>query len=365
MSLITTGRKVITAAILAAAAHSTALAEDYACGEFSIGFDFTALDALIPILRGEGGEAAIDAALDLPSVQAIVQKQAQYFEDASTPDALRAELLAAQSGAPVEDGMYPIPDAETLDAMEAVLARLRTDPDALMAPACARLSSYLPDGYDSDLNTVFVLGVHSAGFAFGDPTLYIGFHRMHADTAGLELVLVHELYHGAQGVYRAPFMPAFAALETTDQRALEYLYNGYLEGSATWVADPGSFEGEGEMLTYFQDRLESGLAERGNLFTLFEASLYQLAHDPTTDPRRHYFAGFTGEERNYNVGYVIARGIEEHYGRARLAEVMIERPTRFYRLYAEIDGQPGPALSESFIAILDRVDAAMEAAGSP
>lgn len=358
-------KTLITAALAAGLTAATASAEDFPCGNFAIGFDFSALDALTPILRGEGGEAAVDAALDLPSVQAIVRKQTQIHEDRSTSGRLREELVAWQAGteADIEDPVYPFPDDETLDAMEAALTALRADPDALMAPACERLSAYVPAGYDTPLQSVFVMGVNSAGFAFGDPVLYIGFHRMHDDLPALELVLVHELYHGAQGAMRPVPEGLEEALSETDWRALQYLNYGYLEGSATWVANPADFEGDGEMLAYFQERLERGINERGNLFTLFEASLYQLANDPTTDPRRHYFAGFTGEERNYNVGYIIAREIEANYGRERLAEVMRESPTAFYRLYAEAEGRSGPALSASFIAILDRLDAAIAETG--
>jgi hypothetical protein len=358
-------KTLITAALAAGLTAASALAEDFPCGNFAIGFDFSAVDTLTPILRGEGGEAAVDAALDLPSVQAIVRKQTQIHEDRSTSERLREELIAWQSGSEsdIEDPVYPFPDDDTLDAMEAALAALRADPDALMAPACERLSAYVPAGYDTPLQSVFVMGVNSAGFAFGDPVLYIGFHRMHDDLPALELVLVHELYHGAQGAMRPLPEGLQEAMSETDWRALQYLNYGYLEGSATWVADPASFEGDGEMLTYFRDRLERGLGERGNLFTLFEASLYQLANDPTTDRRRHYFAGFTGEERNYNVGYIIAREIEANYGRERLAEVMRESPTAFYRLYAEAEERNGPELSESFIAILDRIDAAVAETG--
>jgi len=352
------------ALLFAAASAPAASADPYACDGFTIEFDFSALDALLPILHGEGGTEAIDAALELDSVQAIVRKQASYYDTADT-ERLRAELQAAQAGEPVADGHFPIPDGETLDDMAAALALLRSEPDALMAPACERLSAYLPEGFDTGLRTVFVLGVHSAGFAFGDPVLYIGFHRMHADLEGLELVLVHELYHGAQGAYD-PVPDALAErLPETRRRALDYLHNGYLEGSASWVADPASFEGDGPMLGFFQDRLERGLAERGNLFTLFEASLYQLANDPQTDPQRHYFAGFTGEERNYNVGYIIAREIEAAYGRETLAGLMTQPPTAFYRLYAEIDAPDGPALSPSFLAILEEVETALDAAAEP
>ncbi len=346
-----------------AALLPAARADDYACGDFAIRFDLTALDALMPIMRGEGGEAAIDAALELASVTAIVRKQAQYT-DRSTPEQLRIELLAAQAGEPVEDGVYPMPDAEVLAAMDAALARMRADPDALMAPACQRLASYLPAGYDTDLNTAFVLGVHAAGFTFGDSLLYIGFHRMHADWEGLELVLVHELYHGAQGSYAPISAAQLALMPETTRRALDYLGSGYLEGSATWVGDPRAWEGDGEMLDFFQTRLERGINERGNLFTLFEASLYQLANDPTTDPRRHYFAGFTGDERNYNVGYIIAREIEAAYGRETLAGLMTRPATDFYRLYSQIEDPSGPRLSDSFMAIVDEVDAALVSAAA-
>ncbi|HAQ34705.1 MAG TPA: hypothetical protein DCQ53_05035 [Alphaproteobacteria bacterium] len=342
-----------------------ASAEDFVCGDFTIGFDFSALDTLTPILRGEGDAAAIDAALELPSVQAIVRKQQQVHDDRSTPGRLREELIAWQAGseAGIENRVYPFPDDETLGAMEAALNALRDDPGALMAPACARLAAYLPAGYTTPLNSVFVMGVNSAGFAFGDPTLYVGFHRMFADLPGLELVLVHELYHGAQGAMRPIPDGLEDALSEADWRVLQYLNYGYLEGAAMWVANPADFEGEGDMLSYFQERLERGLNEPGNLFTLFEASLYQLANDPNTDPRRHYFAGFTGEERNYNVGYIIAREIEANYGRERLAEVMRESPTVFFRLYAEAENRDGPELSATFLAILDRVDAAIAATG--
>lgn len=347
---------VLAAAILISV---PARAEDYRCGNFSIGFDFSALDALIPILRGEGGEADIDAALALPSVAAIIRKQTQVHNDESTAERLREELVAWQAGAPVEDRIYPFPDAVTLDGMAAVLADFRSDPETLMAPACARLSAFLPADYDTNLNSVFVLGVNSAGFAFGDPTLYIGFHRMYNDLPALELVLVHELYHGAQGAYRPVSEATEAELSETERRVLDYLRSGYLEGSALWVADPAGFEGDGAMLDFFQTRLERGLRERGNLFTLFEASLYQLANDTTTDPRRHYLAGFTGEERNYNVGYIIAREIEASYGRDRLAQIMTEPPTVFYRLYADAENRNGPELSETFLAILSDAEAAL------
>ncbi|MEE2565409.1 DUF5700 domain-containing putative Zn-dependent protease [Hyphobacterium marinum] len=357
-------RTLALAASATLAIAPAALAEDYPCANFTIGFDFTALESLTPILRRQGGEAAIDAALELPSVQAIVRKQTQSHEDRSTAERLREELLAWQSGSEgeIEDPVYPFPDDETLSGMEAVLSDFRADPETLMAPACERLSVFLPADYDTPLNSVFVMGVNSAGFAFGDPVLYIGFHRMYDDLPALELVLVHELYHGAQGAYRPVSEETEAALTEDERRVLDYLRNGYLEGSAMWVADPADFEGDGAMLDYFQTRLERGVRERGNLFTFFEASLYQLANDPTTDPRRHYFAGFTGEERNYNVGYIISRAIEANYGRERLAQVMTEPPTVFYRLYAEAEDRNGPELSETFLAILTDMEAALERA---
>jgi len=119
-------KTLITAALAAGLTAATASAEDLPCGNFAIGFDFTALDALTPILRGEGGEAAIDAALDLPSVQAIVRKQTQIHEDRSTSGRLREELVAWQAGteADIEDPVYPFPD-EALDTLaQTAVARM-------------------------------------------------------------------------------------------------------------------------------------------------------------------------------------------------------------------------------------------------
>ncbi len=42
---------------------------------------------------------------------------------------------------------------------------------------------------------------------------------------------------------------------------------------------------------------------------------------------------------------------------------MRESPTVFFRLYAEAENRDGPELSATFLAILDRVDAAIAATG--
>ena len=49
--------------------------------------------------------------------------------------------------------------------------------------------------------------------------------------------------------------------------------------------------------------------------------------------------------------------------RKQLAEVMRESPTVFYRLYAEAENRNGPELSDTFIGMLDRIDAALAATG--
>ena len=357
-------RAIILAFALAISGASTgdSLAQERIdCGGFDIEFDFTAFDALPPILDGRADMSALDTALELQSVQAIIRKGQQNV-DISTADRLREEIEMYRAGETPDPVVFPLPEPDRLAELVAAAEQLRRSPDALFTPACERLEAYLPEDYDTDLKTIFVFAVYSAGFTFGDPVLHIGFHRMADDLAAMELVIVHELYHGAQGAYRPVTNDVLESLSELDRRALQYLTFGYLEGSAMWVADPQSFEGDGDMMTFFTERQHRALREIPSLFTLFEASLYQLHNDPGADTTALYAAGFRGEERNYNVGHAVAGTIVDEYGPERLAGLMTRRPTEFYRQYQNIDERRGPPLSDTFMAILDAVDAALDEA---
>ena len=83
-------KTLIAAALAATLTAGPASAEDFACGDFTIGFDLSALDALTPILRGEGDAERIrifgEAVSADPEFYAFLRSMEAYGRAFSSDD---------------------------------------------------------------------------------------------------------------------------------------------------------------------------------------------------------------------------------------------------------------------------------------
>ncbi len=109
-------------------------------------------------------------------------------------------------------------------------------------------------------------------------------------------------------------MEEISKIYPLESRALAHLFNGYLEGGASWVANADNYSGTGPTITFFKDSQDKYTKQFRRLFVIFEAYLYQLFSGPEADANKIYSAGFMDDGPLYYVGFYMAREIEREQG---------------------------------------------------
>lgn len=315
-------------------------AADKRCNNVVFKLDDSSARANIAIVQGKGDEQSIEAALALPGNQAILKKTEEFGYDKNRDD-FTAAMWAVQSGNEVGKDYFGLKRLkEQMADAESALALLDKDGDGLIARVCEKMQPYLPDDYSGEISIQILAGGHATGFTFDDePVFYLSANRIGGDAAGMELIIVHELFHVVQAV-RSPWklddIKALKTAKPTVGNVMEHLYNGYLEGGATFVADPSDYSGEGPVVAFFKEGKQLNMKYIKRRFVTFEAYLSQLWYDGEADADAIYAAGFYDDGPMYYVGYRMAAALVEKHGKNYLKTALDQSPAQFFLDYLQL-----------------------------
>ena len=296
--------------------------------------------ANLRIIDGRVSDAEFDRALRLPGNLALVEKSNQTGA-LNTIDDLRFALSTAREGQTPNPDLFGIGRLRRdMNAAKDLLELLDRDAENIIGRVCEKLTPYLPEGYEQDIKVFILAGGYATGFTFDDGAdFFLAAQRIGDDPAGLELVIVHELFHVIQ-TSLSPLskrrMQEAEKAYPVKSRALAHLFNGYLEGGATWVANADDYSGQGRTVSYFKD-VQGNYSQRfRRLFVTFEAYLYQLFNDPAADSDKIYSAGFMDDGPLYFVGFYMARELEKENGASAIRDLLSQPPTTFYQEYQSL-----------------------------
>jgi hypothetical protein len=315
-------------------------AADLRCNHVLLKLDDSSARANLAIVQGKGDENSIEAALALAGNQAILKKTEEFGYDKSRDD-FAAAMRAVQSGKEVGKDYFGLKRLkEQIEETEAALALLHGDGDGLIGRVCEKMRSFLPNDYRDEIGIQIVAGGHATGFTFDDePVFYLAANRIGGDAAGMELITVHELFHVVQAV-RSPWklddIKALKKKNPTRGNVMEHLYNGYLEGGATFVADPSDYSGDGLVVTFFREGKQQNMKYIKRRFVTFEAYLSQLWYDDEADAEAIYAAGFYDDGPMYYVGYRMAEALVEQHGQNYLNTALDQSPAQFFLDYLQL-----------------------------
>lgn len=293
--------------------------------------------ANLKILEGNASEAEIDAALQMPGNLALVKKSNQTGASNTTDD-LRSALRNAKDGKTPDPDLFGIGRLrKDLKDAQDLLALLDRDAERIVGNVCETLAPYLPEGYEGNIQVYILAGGYATGFTFDEGTdFYLAAQRIGNDPAGLELIIVHELFHLVQTAFSPLSVSRMEQIQKAypvKSRALAHLFNGYLEGGASWVANADHYSGDGRTINFFKDAQGRYTKQFKRLFVTFEAYLYQLYNDPEADANRIYSAGFMDDGPLYYVGFYMARELEKEKGTQIIRDLLSQPPTAFYQQF--------------------------------
>ena len=124
--------------------------------------------ANLKILEGGATDAEIEEAVQMPGNLALVEKSNQSGAS-NTVDDLRFALRAAR------DGETPVPDLfgigrlrKNMKDAQDLLALLDRDAEQIIGGVCAKLTPYLPEGYEDDIRVFVLAGGYATGFTFDE-----------------------------------------------------------------------------------------------------------------------------------------------------------------------------------------------------
>ena len=339
----------------------TGLAADIRCNSVNFHLDDRSAWANLAIVQGKGDGQSIEAALALPGNQALLKKALEFGYEINNDD-FSAAMRTVQTGGEVDKDYFGLMRLKNQTAeAEAALAMLDADGEGLIKRVCEKMQPYLPDDYEGDITIQILAGGQATGFTFDDePVFYLAANRIGDDAAGMELIIVHELFHVVQA-RRSPWKPddikALKAENPARGNVMEHLYNGYLEGCATFVANPSDYSGDGLTVTFFKEGKEQNMKYIKRRFVTFEAYMSQLWYDSHANAEAIYSAGFYDDGPMYFVGYRMAEALVAAHGQNYLKTALDQSPAQFYLDYQSLcrDDKKLPCLSASAESIISSV----------
>ena len=322
-----------------------------------IRFDLEVVDRLIGLrTRGAATEDEIDAWVRLPGNRELLRQG--RIERTLTPAILAAAARAVINGqafdGPPTLGSLPGGDWGDLDR---IVVALRSGSGALAASASAALVPCLP--VDRTLPPLIVY-FHLGGSWDGRTTdaVYINLtffqSRGYASLPGLDALLVHELFHLAQGAllpwvedYGSRQSALYTLLLRTEQEGIAR----HLEYRRLREAAVGT-EVDRTNLAKYEDGLRR-VQENAALLARFQGALDARRMD---EARRVASEGFLGGGPLYAVGHSMADTIESQAGTAALAGTVVTGPLAFTRAYLDSAGAM-PLVPDGMITALGELEA--------
>jgi hypothetical protein len=299
------------------------------------------------IARGPFDDSVAQQIATLPATAAMLQKMRLKSE---------ADLVAYLRSYAQEPGVA--------HAARDVLARIDGAEGAgLAADVRRRLQPYLPSGLDQRISVWFVFGGGSSGFAFGGDDVYVNLAKFTSASADeIATTVTHEVFHAVQ----SRLMPRFP-LRDWDGHDVPagtiwvrvFLHNLVQEGTAelfTHVGDEALGSAHSRDIALKNARNAKRTA---GIVVMFESLAFRLFTTPPADYAEYdgiYGLMFyeTFEATAYQLGWVMAKAIEQKDGQAGIARLLAQQPKQFVLRYQELAlADPSlPKFSERFLALV-------------
>lgn len=180
------------------------------------------------------------------------------------------------------------------------------------------------------IKVFFILGGNSDGYTTDDSTFYLELQFFGDDIEGIINIVTHEVYHIIQQRNFEKINKISSSLSATDKTTLLIAQNIYLEGSATYVANPLTIPNPKKYALFQQEKLERNLDRIKESFYLFEALLMK-ASSKNADGDLLYNIGYGGEWDSplYFVGFAICNTMENKYDKYYIKKYLTESPISF------------------------------------
>ena len=224
-----------------------------------------------------------------------------------------------------------------------------------------QLSKFLLPNEEIDLNIYLLVGGTSDGFARENTfSIDLGFFR--DDIEAVKLVMLHEAFHIIQESVNAHYNVSMEKWNKSDQSLYEILTHLFLEGSASYLANPLIIEDPKYYSKWFQGKYRRNLDRMVDNFELFKSMLYRLKYDENASLENVYNLGFSGtwESPNYFVGFRMCELIKKYEGDDFLSNYIRLSPTQFflnYNRYAKLENKPDyyPVFSDSIEKSISKI----------
>ncbi len=187
------------------------------------------------------------------------------------------------------------------------------------------------------INVYFVLGGNSDGYTTDDSSFFLELQYFGDDIEGIINIVTHEVYHIIQQRSFEQINKISSRLSAADKATFLIAQNIYLEGSATYVANPLTIPNPKKYARFQQEKFERNLDKIKESFYLFDALLTK-ASSKNADRDLLYNIGYGGEWDSplYFVGFEICRAIENKYGKYYIKKYLTESPIRMLLDYISL-----------------------------
>ena len=310
---------------------------------FDIRFDDDVIERYLAFVeRGDATAEELRLWVRLPGNLELLRQG--RIEGGLTPDLLREAALVALRGndfpGPGVLGSFPAWKPEDLRTL---LDAVRRREPEMAAGAEAAIRPYLPAGVPlPPLNVRFHLGGSWDGRTTDAVYINLGLYKERGleNLSGLDTLLVHELFHRAQGA----LLPGVEDWSSRQSGLYTVLLRMQQEGMARhieygWLqarAAPGAIDTSHRIL--YADGLDRAPVHARMLGAIVAAL------DACDRDRARLLAeeGFRSGGPLYALGHAIAQEIEKRSGRAALAATVSAGPIAFLRAYeTAVEGAPG------------------------
>lgn len=254
-----------------------------------------------------------------PAVQQMLRHMGRFDPRITLASYLAAQGDSSQCRAPAPDLFDFATVKERATEARATLDRIAADPAAFERTIVDLLVPFLPANFELTARVHLIAGSNSCGMSSGG-VLLVDLRCTGDDLAGLQYLIAHEVFHGAQERFFHPVEEQAADAA----RALEYLFGNLLtEGSAVYLADYSRLPTGGRYVNQSQRTQRRNVARREYNQRLFAFVLEHVMNArPFSRERAEtaYLVGYSGayDSPFYYVGYDLMQAVDEAYGRSAL-----------------------------------------------
>ncbi len=192
------------------------------------------------------------------------------------------------------------------------------------------LISFLKNGDNKKITINLVVGGNSDGYTIDDNTFNIELQYFSNDIEGAILLITHEVYHILQQRNEYNKTEFASILNTEKNQLYKILENLYMEGTASYIANPLLLKSSHKYSKFLQQKYNRNLNKLNESFYLFE-SMLSMIEQKNANYELLYNLGYGGQWDSpmYFVGFEICRQLERVYGKYYIKK-FIDMPSTFF-----------------------------------